>query len=732
MKQARSAGRTPERRQVAPASLAATSDSRYEVTREAGQDARRKIGLLIGCGDYPALRAELQLRGPPNDVALIQELLLSDRFRFDSEQLRVLTSSGPNERLPTRELIRREFESLCQRVLPDDDVFVFLSGHGCRIPNQNPAEDPEPDGLDEAFVPMDLSRWDAPAGLDASELILDDELGSWLRRLESAGARVFFIADTCHAGSIDRGAEFDRTATRVRRLPPLPQASPSAEDRSPSSITAAGTEEIPRGVVSLFAVPANQAALEELMPPGKQSAEGTAGVVYGRLTYALTQVLSETQRPLSYRELLQQIQWKYAGWNWQPFPYLAGEETAREVLSQATMPERSRIQVVRKGDQFRLNVGFLSQITIGSIFAVFPQSGDEADDQAVGYLQVIKLTAGDCLAVPCSFENSVQPTLDGYPLKGRAELVYRELGDARLPVWLSFPQPLTPELKQRAEGLQALIARLAEDPKSLIRQANSPEEAELFVVAAADSVSLAQRNPLPEGNLSPKSSPRIPFEPREKFETQLSHRLTMAARAINLVRLASGVEVSDPANGSFRSGALQVELSVARSGTDLNRPDAFQQLPELADLKFQADDRVRLRIRNVGNLPLRVTGLMVESSDAIQALTPRIGGANQGNLINPGGTDYREFRIRIDDTCVGVDQFVLIAVPSSANEFGDFSYLAQRDPETFERGLRSANRGTDAISELLLWQLFGEPKTRGPARAGSAVILRIPWLVESK
>ncbi len=259
--------------------------------------------LLIGCGLYPNFSKDYQLQGPPNDVAITRELLQSERFGVKPEGIMILVSGSVPEREPTGANIRAAFEQMCSTLRPGDQVLILLAGHGCQVPYTNPEEDPEPDGLDEAFVPADISAWDAKNPPRASELILDDEIGDWLDRMTTVGARVFLIADCCHAGSIDRGPGEPPIWVRERRLPPIFYPS-SNEDRDQGSDSEKEQPdwEVPPGVISLFAVPSKFVEIEDRMPP---HSTGGVGTVHGRLTFALNQVLRQARRPLTYRELIQ-------------------------------------------------------------------------------------------------------------------------------------------------------------------------------------------------------------------------------------------------------------------------------------------------------------------------------------------------------------------------------------------------------------------------------------------
>jgi hypothetical protein len=70
------------------------------------------------------------LEGPANDVELMRRLLI-DRFEFADDDIRILAEDGDRgERAPTRANIEREFARLAEVAQADDDVVIYLAGHG--------------------------------------------------------------------------------------------------------------------------------------------------------------------------------------------------------------------------------------------------------------------------------------------------------------------------------------------------------------------------------------------------------------------------------------------------------------------------------------------------------------------------------------------------------------------------------------------------------------------------
>ena len=99
-------------------------------------------------------------------------------------------------------------EELIGKAGPDVQLFILLSGHGMQVPIPETQTDPldpknpEPDGMDEVFLPADAKSW-TKDGLENA--IRDDQMGGWLDRMRERGAAVWIVFDCCHSGSMTRG-----------------------------------------------------------------------------------------------------------------------------------------------------------------------------------------------------------------------------------------------------------------------------------------------------------------------------------------------------------------------------------------------------------------------------------------------------------------------------------------------------------------------------------------------
>jgi hypothetical protein len=233
--------------------------------------------LLIGVSDYPALPRRLWLRGPINDVALMRTVLAARGF--DATAMRVLVSRAAPSDEPNRANILQAMESLRLATQPGDRVVFYLSGHGSQQPQppQHGTRPTEPDGLDEVFLPSDVSPWDgqaATAGI--TNALLDDEIGEWMDALVDRGAKVWAIFDTCHAAGMARGGP-----TRWRSVDPAELGLPATRRAKTVPVRSAARTD---GRTLFFAARTHELTGEEWLPKGAAARQSR---IHGVFTYHL-------------------------------------------------------------------------------------------------------------------------------------------------------------------------------------------------------------------------------------------------------------------------------------------------------------------------------------------------------------------------------------------------------------------------------------------------------------
>ena len=150
--------------------------------------------------------------GPPNDVALMRRVLESEPFKMTSSNIVTLAGwpQEPEQR-PTRANIEKAFQRLAEQAGKGDHIFVLMAGHGSQQPANDDPDDPEPDGMDEIFLPADAAGWNGEAGR-VENAIVDDDIRRWLGASADQGGvrlgRVRFLPVRNHG---PRGAGIGRT-----------------------------------------------------------------------------------------------------------------------------------------------------------------------------------------------------------------------------------------------------------------------------------------------------------------------------------------------------------------------------------------------------------------------------------------------------------------------------------------------------------------------------------------
>ncbi len=201
---------------------------------------------------------------------------------------------------------------------------------------------PEPDGLDEIFLPRDVGKWqDDGSGGEVPNAISDNEIAVWLQNIRAKDARLWVIFDCCHAGDMTRGVGEQQRSVRLDDAEGL--AIPGEAVRAAQEKAATrdiGREDQPEegagrvsslawanrdGIAILYACQPNEKTIEHRLPlPGY-------GEHFGILTYSLHAVLSKASGKLSYQELGKRIYLEYIrlGRMSEPTPLVEGGDMRR-------------------------------------------------------------------------------------------------------------------------------------------------------------------------------------------------------------------------------------------------------------------------------------------------------------------------------------------------------------------------------------------------------------------
>lgn len=654
--------------------------------------AGKQYALLVGCTTYDCNITELW--GPSNDV-LAWTKLLTEQFGFPETNItRMLRSLPKAEQHPTRANIVRGFETLIATVRTGDKVFILLSGHGCQVPipeDQNPlaANNPEPDGLDEVFLPVDVQMKNGVL----QNHILDDEIGQWLDRIRDKGADVMIVFDCCHSGTMTRGLlrEMERHRTVRAQDLGIPDASIKAalarantarskaqkEGRNleAESVKIRGKKEPKeRGSLAAFyAAQPFQTAPELPLPKGVEPVREN---YYGMLSWTLIQILRDSPSSLSYRELEQVMIARYRSIRGtrEPIPFAEGD-TDGEVLGFRQWPSRSRVllQVV-KDKPLRVSAGQLAGLTPGTILAVYPPLVDvdlstglkrnRDPKKLLGYLKVAeKPSAYDAEVLPIDYAppngqnqqpNVPAPKREDLDDQCRCEVVARDYGEMRVKMLLPSDAMA-----------KAAFDAIDKEVRDMIVPVNEEAAAE-WVLKVVDPKTAAIEYGLKEGLIE-------------------NHLL--------LVR-ANGFEIDPAKQAALADQLSKVGKAAARQVYGAYPVSDFKRLT--ADL--ERDIQKLFKWQNIWRVSAGISGERGGNSLGVTLEVRRLRGAEDltGDLLRSGSVPnkgFLGFHVKNNgkhdvwvvaillDAELGIDQYEVIQVPAYSKEVSRLSNAQVVNPD---------------------------------------------------
>ncbi|MFT7541769.1 MAG: hypothetical protein ACI9K5_002742, partial [Gammaproteobacteria bacterium] len=261
--------------------------------RPNNEPSAARVGLYIGIDQYPGLK-DSDLAGCVNDVRSL-EMLFRERFGF--EHSTVLENEAA-----TRDGIGAAMRSTAKRVAELIDsgaspvtALVVYAGHGHQVKDQEGPGSDEADGLDETWVAYD-SDW------SGRNDVRDDEIEGFLALLNQLGAEVVLVSDSCHSGTIHRGADWAKTRSprglSVLKRERIGPASPLLSPEFCNEILKTTEPSQANGWVVFAASADSQQAYEH---------SDEAGRSCGRLTFCLRKILPQLKADASYAEIQRRI-----------------------------------------------------------------------------------------------------------------------------------------------------------------------------------------------------------------------------------------------------------------------------------------------------------------------------------------------------------------------------------------------------------------------------------------
>jgi len=180
-----------------PASFAAPATTLYLQNPDGG--AVR--ALLIGIDAYQYVRP---LKGSVADARDIEGSLRS----MGTTDIVTLLDAQAN-----RANILKNVSDLVQRTKANDLIILAIAGHGAQEPES--IKGSEPDGMQDVFL---LPGFE-PTADGSRQRILGSEFNHFIRQFELRGAKILFVADTCHGGGMARDIDPRAAQMSFRQVP---------------------------------------------------------------------------------------------------------------------------------------------------------------------------------------------------------------------------------------------------------------------------------------------------------------------------------------------------------------------------------------------------------------------------------------------------------------------------------------------------------------------------------
>jgi len=158
-------------------------------------------GLVIGIDAYRHVRP---LKGAVADAQDIDSSLR----RMGARDVTTLLDAQAD-----RASVLMAIDRLVARTRQSDLVVLSIAGHGTQEPEK--VKGSEPDGFENVFI---LPGFE-PTASGSQQRILGREFNHFIKQFELRGARVLFIADTCHGGGMARDIDPRAGEMSFRQVP---------------------------------------------------------------------------------------------------------------------------------------------------------------------------------------------------------------------------------------------------------------------------------------------------------------------------------------------------------------------------------------------------------------------------------------------------------------------------------------------------------------------------------
>lgn len=256
--------------------------------------------VCIGINDYPGTGSDLS--GCVNDAKDWAAELTRRGY----------TTSTLLDRQATKAAMVAAMAEVVAATARDEIGVITYSGHGTWVPDQ---DSDESDRRDEALCPHDL---------DSNGPLLDDDLFEVFGE-QRPGAKIVFISDSCHSGTVARLAPpiGDATPRKIRFLPPS---------------TFLGSEATRRALAVEQAPVSGVSRRTALLLAGCKDTEYSYDASFGdrpngAFTYVALEALRALPEKTTYRQWMTEIRRKLPSQDYPQTPQLTGTTTQKAWLA---------------------------------------------------------------------------------------------------------------------------------------------------------------------------------------------------------------------------------------------------------------------------------------------------------------------------------------------------------------------------------------------------------------
>ncbi|WP_204112402.1 caspase family protein [Shimia biformata] len=650
----------------------------------AGGAWAENFALLVGASTYDNLDERFWLTGPANDVDLVRTYLTTTApVPFAPENVTVLADGLEGGTKPTLAAIREAFAQIAARAQQGDFVYLHFSGHGTQAPAINP--ETEIDGLDEMFLPVDIGPWNDTVGTVENALV-DDEIGVLIGAIRAKGATVWAVFDSCHSGTVTRGAPSgdDEDEVRLRKLSPetlgvtqaalddaatRSRALPDPRTRPESPVGDALMGDGDGAFVAFYAAQTNETTPEKRLPKGKPGRRSQ-----GVFTYTIFETLAE-KPGLTYRQLGQEVMRKYAVQNLAlSTPMFEGDLDAH-VFSGEASGKITQWPVSQSDFGLSVKAGHLQGLTQGEVLAILPSPASTLNE-ALGYVEVTFVDTFTAEAEGIDHEGLAAYDEADLP---RGAYVRRLQEPVDFTLTVALPDADGPALPNALfEAIAQLQTDLGTTGRVQFVPAGSEADVRLAVLPESrrpDAVWMLPGSGMFE-NEKQGQIPSIGTDGRDAAEVAalLRDNLETMSRAINLLRLG----------GQYDNTGLRIDLRLQTK----NKQNRNLRDLDLASVPvLLPDDQVHILTRNDKDFPVDVNVLHIGSDYSISHF--------YSGRLNPGD-QLKKGLFRITDEAFGRDRVVVIISPAQPQTpVEDLRFLAQ-DAVAVTRGQTTGGSGFSA------------------------------------